>query len=74
MLYHTQNQCYSVYFSSETCKLVEHSFTHIYKYVEENPTGPKRKLKQTIEHMEEASSSSSTVSLHAVNEINYITM
>jgi len=31
--------------------------------VEENPTGPKRKLKETVEHMEKAASSDSTVSL-----------
>jgi len=31
--------------------------------VEENLTGPKRKLKETVEHMEKAASSDSTVSL-----------
>ena len=31
--------------------------------MEENPTGPKRKLEETVVHMEKASSSDSTVSL-----------
>ena len=55
--------CANYYLSlGETYKLAERSFTHIYKYMEENPTGPKRKHKDTIKHMEEAVSSDSTVS------------
>ena len=53
--------------SGQTYKLTECSFTHVYKYLEENPTGPKRKLKETIQHMEEAFSSNSTVSVHFIH-------
>ena len=49
------------YHVGETFHLRERSFTHIYKYIEENPTGPKRKLEETLEHMKTAVSSNSTV-------------
>ena len=47
----------------ETHHLGERSHTHIYKYMEENPTGPKRNFSETLEQMKTAVSSNSTVSV-----------
>lgn len=50
------------YSTGETYHLRERSYTHVYKYTEENPTGPKRKLSETLEQMKTALTSNSTVS------------
>ena len=45
----------------ETHHIKERSYTHIYKYMEANPVGPKRTKSETLNHMKTAFSSNSTV-------------
>ena len=45
----------------ETHHIAERSYTHIYKYMEANPVGPKRTKGETLNHMKTAFSTNSTV-------------
>ena len=47
----------------ESFCLGENRHTHIYRYNQEDPTGPARDHKTTLKHMKDAVSSNSTVSV-----------
>ena len=66
IVYSQVHNYYTLVFRYNTCvgethHIKERSYTHIYKYMEANPVGPKRTKSETLNHMKTAFSSNAIV-------------